>query len=90
MRINPISNQNHQTNFKAVNQKYYQRAVKESKGVCRYGEILEQLRFEVGWGDIHPQDGIDTVNAIIQLRGGTNEFIEHVLEGFRRRLARMK
>jgi hypothetical protein len=80
MQILPINNQN---SFKAVNKKYYDWALRESKGVKRYGEILEQLRFDVAWGDIHPQDGIDTVNAIIKLNGKTDEFFEHVLENFR-------
>ncbi len=87
MLINPISNQ---TNFQAVNQKYYQWAVRESKKCKRYGEILEQLRFDVAWGDIHPQDGIDTVNEIIKLNGGTDPGFEHILDGFRRRLSRLK
>ena len=80
MQILPINNQN---NFKAVNKNYYDWALRESKGVKRYGEILRQLRYDVAWGDIHPQDGIDTVNAIIKLRGATNEFFEHVLDNFR-------
>ena len=80
MQVSPINNQN---SFKAVNKKYYEWALRESKGVKRYGEILRQLRYHVAWGDIHPQDGIDTVNAIIELRGDTNEFFEHVLENFR-------
>ena len=80
MKISPINNQN---SFKAVNKKYYEWALRESKGVKRYGEILEQLRFDVTWGDIHPQDGIDTVNEIIKLNGKTDEFFEHVLENFR-------
>lgn len=87
MLINPISSQ---TNFQAVNQKYYQWAVRESKATKGYGELLEQLRFRVDWGDIHPQDGIDTVNEIIRLNGGTDDFFEHVLDGFRRSLARLK
>ena len=87
MQILPINNQN---SFKAVNRKYYDWALRESNGVKRYGEILEQLRFDVTWGDIHPQDGIDTVNAIIKLRGATNEGFEHILEGFKRRLNNLK
>ena len=82
MKILPI-NQNNQINNKAVNQKYYQWAQKEAKGVKRFGELLEQLRFDVSWGDIHPQDGIDTVNAIIKLTGKTDSFTEHVLNNFR-------
>ena len=87
MQILPINNQN---SFKAVNRKYYDWALRESKATKGYGEILEQLRFDVTWGDIHPQDGIDTVNAIIKLRGATNEGFEHILEGFKRRLNNLK
>ncbi len=82
MQISPI-NKNNQTNFQAVNQKYLQMAKKEAKGGQRFGEILTVLRYDVDWGDIHPQDGIDTVEAIKELIGKTDEFIEHVLEGFR-------
>ena len=88
MRVNPITNQ--QNSFQAVNQKYFKWAQREAKGIKRYGEILEQLRYEVAWGDIHPQDGIDTVEAIIKLKGGTNDFFEHVLDGFRWRLDKLK
>ena len=87
MQISPINNQN---NFKAVNKKYYDWALRESKATKGYGEILEQLRFDVIWGDIHPQDGIDTVNAMIKLNGKTDDFFEHILEGFRRRLNNLK
>ena len=87
MQILPINNQN---SFKAVNKEYYDWALRESKGVKRYGEILRQLRYDVAWGDIHPQDGIDTVNAIIKLNGKTDEFFELILEGFKRRLNNLK
>ena len=82
MQILPI-NKNNQTNFKAVNQKYLQMAKKEAEGGQRFGEILRTLRYEVAWGDIHPQDGIDTVEAIKKLIGKTDDFFEHVLENFR-------
>ena len=89
MRILPINN-NSQINSKAINQKYYQWAEREAKATKGFGELLEQLRFEVSWGDIHPQDGIDTINAIIELTGKTDSFTEHVLNGFRRRLDKIK
>ena len=81
MQILPINR--NQTNFQAVNEKYLQMAKKEAKGVQRFGEILRKLRYDVDWGDIHPQDGIDTVEAIKKLIGKTDEFTEHVLDGFR-------
>ena len=82
MQILPI-NKNNQTNFKAVNQKYLQMAKKEAKETRAFGELLTKLRYDVAWGDIHPQDGIDTVEAIKKLIGKTDEFTEHVLENFR-------
>ena len=82
MRIVPISN-NNQTSFQAINQKYYQWAEREAKGGKRIGELLRQLRYDVAWGDILPQDGIDTVEAIKNLLGKTDSFTEHVLENFR-------
>ena len=82
MQILPITKSN-QTNFQAINQEYYKMAQKELKGVQRFGELLTKLRYDVDWGDIHPQDGIDTVEAIIKLVGKTDEFTEHVLDGFR-------
>ena len=83
MQILPI-NKNNQTNFKAVNQKYLQMAkngIKNKTGVP--SEILIKLRYDVDWGDITPQDGIDTVEAIKKLIGKTDDFFEHVLENFR-------
>ena len=82
MKISPIS-QNNQTNYKAVNQKYYEWAKKEAKGGKRFGEMLRQLRYDVDWGDIHPQDGIDTVEAIKKLTQKTDQFTETVLQNFR-------
>ncbi|MBQ4115673.1 hypothetical protein IJD34_09765 [bacterium] len=82
MKISPINKCN-QINYKAVNQKYYEWAKKEAKGVKRFGELLRQLRYDVAWGDILPQDGIDTVEAIKKLVGKTDQFTEHVLENFR-------
>ena len=83
MQILPISN-NNQTSFQAINQKYYQWAEKDfERGIGVSSEILRKLRYDVDWGDIHPQDGIDTVEAIKKLVGCTSEFAEHVLDGFR-------
>ncbi len=62
MLINPISNQ---TNFQAVNQKYYQWAKKDiERGIGLSGEVLTQIEMEVCWHDMHPQDAIDTIVAI--------------------------
>ena len=82
MQILPI-NKNNQTNFQAINQKYFQMAKKEAKRGRRFGEILTVLRYDVDWGNIHPQDGIDTVEAFIKQFGISGSFVDHVLEGFR-------
>ena len=83
MRISPINN-NNQINSKAVNQEYYQMAKKGfERGIGVSSEILRKLRYDVLWGDIHPKDGIDTIEAIKKLTGCTSEFTEHVLDNFR-------
>ncbi len=62
MLINPISNQ---TSFKAVNQKYYQWAKKDIEyGIGLSGELFTQIEMDVCWKDLHPQDAIDTLEAI--------------------------
>ena len=76
MRITPVNN----TNFKAVNQKYYNWAKKEMQGACRLGELLEQLTMDVAWKNMSAQDGIDTVKAIIKLCGKSDAYFEHVLD----------
>ena len=87
MKIQSITN--NQTNFTAVNKHYYDWAVKESKATKGYGELLRQLRYDVIWGDIHPQDGIDTVEAIVKnLIGHTDEWTQHVLDSFRIKLGK--
>ncbi len=82
MRILPI-NSNNQVSSKAVNQKYYQWAEREAKGGKRFGELLRQLRYDVDWGDILPQDGIDTIEAIKKLTKKTDQFTETVLQNFK-------
>lgn len=82
MLISPINQS--QNSFNAVNQKYYQWAKEEFQSkVGSYAELLRQLRYEVLWRDIHPQDGIDTVEAIKKLTAKTDEFTESVLKTFR-------
>ena len=71
MQISPI-NQNNKTNFQAVNQKYYNMAkkgIEDKLGVS--SEVFMKLRYDVDWGDIHPQDGIDTIEAIKKIMGKT-------------------
>lgn len=74
-------------NFTAINQKYFKWLETSVKKNRLSGEALTQLHYDVDWGDIPVQDGIDTINAVKELMGGkTNEVIEHVLEGFYKRL----
>ena len=79
MKINRI---NPQTNFKAVNQKYFEWAKKDyslEKNVS--GELLQRLRYDVClFKNISPQDGVDTLNAIIKYIGKSDEFTLHVLD----------
>lgn len=62
MRINFNPNIQ-QPKFQAVNKKYYDWAIRESRR-HNYGELLTILKFDVCGGVISPQDGIDTVSAI--------------------------
>lgn len=84
MRISQINN--NQNNFKAVNQKYYQWAQKEAKGVQRFGELFFQLKFAVSLKDISPQDGIDTLKAIEKIypehRKNELKYVYDYIKGF--------
>lgn len=50
--------------FKAVNKKYFDWAVEESRWGHAYGELLFQLGFDVSTGDLSARDGLDTLYAI--------------------------
>ena len=63
MKILPINN-NSQINSKAVNQKYYQWAEREAKGVERFAELFYQLKFDISNGKLLPKDALDTIQAI--------------------------
>ena len=80
MLINPISNQ---TNFQAVNQKYYQWAEREAKGVKRFGELFYQLKFDISNGKLFPKDALDTIQAIEKIYPSSrkqelNSIIEYI------------
>ena len=78
--INTINN-NKQISHKAVNQKYFERAQKEFKQIKEItGDLLDCLRYDVFFKQIPAQDGIDTIEAIKKMIGGTDDFTEHVLE----------
>ncbi len=88
MLINPISNQ---TNFQAVNQKYYQWAKKDiERGIGLSGEVLTQIKMEVCWKDMHPQDGIDTLLEIKKILPNPRTDIERALEYIKQHLDLMK
>ena len=82
MHINRI---NPQTNFKAVNQKYFEWAKKDyslEKNVST--EWLHRLRFDVClFKEISRQDAIDTVNAVKKYMNKTDECMEALLENLR-------
>ena len=78
MKIQSITN--NQTNFTAVNKHYYDWAVKESKATKGYGELFYQLRCDVCWGDIHPQDAIDTIEAMKTFMTTHKNAIEYTLD----------
>ena len=66
MRINPIS-QNNQS-FKAINQKYYQKAAYQaSKVKFITDDVLNCLRYDIYAKKIPIQDGIDTLLAMRKL-----------------------
>ena len=78
MLINPISNN---TNFQAVNQKYYQWAKKDiERGIGLSGEVLTQIEMDVCWKDMHPQDAIDTIEAIKKILPKEYKGIETTIE----------
>ena len=89
MKISPI-NQNNQINNKAVNQKYYEWAKKEAKGVKRFGELFFQLKMDVHCGDMHPQDGIDTIEAIKKILQNPRTDIDRATEYIKKHLDLMQ
>ena len=79
MQILPINN-NRQTSFQAVNQKYYQWAERDiKKGLGLSGEILTRIEMDVCWKDISPRDAIDTIEAIKKIIPKDYEGIETTL-----------
>ncbi len=78
-RINP------QTNFKAVNQKYFEWAKKDyslEKNVST--EWLHRLSYDVFlFKEISPRDGVDTIEAVKKYMNKTDEGIEDLLQIFK-------
>ena len=89
MRIVPISN-NNQTSFQAINQKYDQWAEREAKGVWGFGELFFQLKMDVHCKNIHPQDGIDTLEAIKKILPNPRTDIDRAIEYVKKHLDLMK
>ena len=82
MQISPINQS--QNSFKAVNQKYYQWAKRDIEGgIGLSGEVLTQIEMNVSWKNIHPQDAIDTIEAIKKLLPYKREDLERSLEYIR-------
>ena len=82
MKINRI---NPQTNFKAVNQKYFEWAKKDyslEKNVST--EWLHRLSYDVFlFKEISPRDGVDTIEAVKKYMNKTDEGIEDLLQIFK-------
>jgi len=83
MRINKISPQ---PSCKAVNQKYFEWAKKDyslEKNVsCDW---MQRISYDVFlFKKLLPQDGIDTVNAVIKYMNKTDEGIDDLLNSFRK------
>ena len=85
MRINPINHKyNNQPSFQAVNQNYLKMAEKEAKGVQRFDEIIFNIKMDVCWKNMHPQDAIDTLEAIKKILPPSWKNIETDLEYVRK------
>ncbi len=82
MYINRI---NSQTNFKAVNQKYFEWAKKDySLGKNVSTEWIQRLRYDVFlFKEISRQDAIDTVNAVKKYMNKTDECLEDMIQIFK-------
>ena len=82
MKINRI---NPQTNFKAVNQKYFEWAKKDyARGNNVSTEWLQRLRYDVFlFKEISRQDAIDTVNAVKKYMNKTDECLEDMIQIFK-------
>ena len=82
MYINRI---NSQTNFKAVNQKYFEWAKKDySLGKNVSTEWLHRLSYDVFlFKEISPRDGVDTIEAVKKYMKKTDEGIEDLLQIFK-------
>ena len=90
MQILPI-NQNNKTNFQAVNQKYYQWAKKDIEyGIGLSAELFTQLEMDIFWKELHPQDGIDTINAIKKMLPEPWEGIDITLDYIKKHLDLIK
>ena len=89
MRVSHI-NINNQISSKAVIPKYYEWAQKEAKGVKRFGELFTQLKMEVYWKDIHPQDAIDTLYEIKKILPNPRTDFDRTLEFVKEHLNLMK
>ena len=79
MKINRI---NPQTNFKAVNQKYFEWAKKDyARGNNVSTEWLQRLRYDVFlFKEISRQDAIDTVNAVKKYMNKSGVGLEDLLQ----------
>ena len=66
MLVSPINNNNNNFTFQAINEKYYNRAVKD---ISKQGHVDGFVLYRIGddvamFKTISPQDGVDTLKAI--------------------------
>ena len=69
MLVSPINNNNNNFTFQAINEKYYNRAVKD---ISKYGDVDDFVLYRIGddvamFKTIPPQDGVDTLKAVRDL-----------------------
>ena len=65
MQINKISTTNHNTNFKAVNKKYFKEGMDRCIHSTDIDGTLFRLENAVAFRSISPQDALDTLKALL-------------------------
>ena len=65
MQINKISSTNKNTNFKAVNMKYFKEGMDRCITSGYINGTLRRLEIDVAFKGISPQDALDTLKALL-------------------------
>ena len=95
MNINPIASynqNNNQTSFQAVIEKYIKLAKEDIKYYKNIGgNTLSRLNYDVFFKNIYAQDGVDTLKEIRKLIGGKmDEGFNHVLSALKKEAKRIR